>query len=80
MTTLALEINSKQHLSMMLSLAQKLKIKSNIFEDDILTPFEKSVNGKSMTLTELTEHLDSIVNQNDNMSYDDFKQKLKGWK
>jgi hypothetical protein len=47
MTTLALEINSRQHLEMMLSLAQKLKIKSRIFEDDVMTPYEKNIDGQN---------------------------------
>jgi hypothetical protein len=80
MTTLALEINSKQHLNMLISLAKELKIKSKIFEDDILTPFEKSVNGEAMTQKQLGEHLDSIVEENNNMSYETFKKKLSEWK
>jgi hypothetical protein len=76
MTTLALEINSRQHLEMMLSLAQKLKIKSRIFEDDVMTPYEKNINGQNMTLKELSEHLETISDKNEMMSYDDFKQKL----
>ncbi len=80
MTTLALEIDSRQHLNMLISLARKLKIKSRIFEDDVLTPYEKTINGQAMTLSELTNHLDSIVDKNDNMSYESFKQKLEEWK
>jgi hypothetical protein len=30
----------------MLSLAQKLKIKSRIFEDDVMTPYEKNIDGQ----------------------------------
>ena len=80
MTTLALEINSRQHLEMMLSLAQKLKIKSRVFEDDVMTPYEKNINGQSMTLSELSEHLEAIADKNDMMSYDNLKQKLSEWK
>ncbi|MDZ7898253.1 MAG: hypothetical protein U5N85_09560 [Arcicella sp.] len=80
MTTLALEIDSRQHLDMLISLARKLKVKSKIFEDDILTPYEKSINGEAMTMKELSSHLDSIVDSNKNMSYETFKQKLSEWK
>lgn len=80
MTTLALEINSRQHLAMMLTLAKKLKIKSKVFEDDIMTPYEKTINGDTMTLKQLTEHLDNIADNGVAMSYDEFKKRLKEWK
>jgi hypothetical protein len=80
MTTLALEINSCQHLEMMFSIAKKLKIKSKVFENDIMTPYEKTINGDTMTLKELTEHLDNIADNGKSMSYDEFKKRLKEWK
>lgn len=80
MTTLALEINSRQHLEMMLSMAKKLKIKSKVFENDIMTPYEKTINGDTMTLKQLTEHLDNIADNGKSMSYDEFKKRLKEWK
>ncbi|PWK28445.1 hypothetical protein LV89_00649 [Arcicella aurantiaca] len=80
MTTIALETNSRQHLEMILSLAQKLKIKSKIFEDDLVTPYEKNINGESFTLKQLSEHLEAIADKNDTMSYDEFKKKLQQWK
>ncbi|MEY4539804.1 MAG: hypothetical protein RLZZ306_1561 [Bacteroidota bacterium] len=80
MTTLALEINSRQHLEMMLSMAKKLKIKSKVFENDIMTPYEKTINGDTMTLKQLTEHLDNIADNGKSMSYDEFKKRLEEWK
>jgi hypothetical protein len=77
MTILAWEINSRQHLEMMFSIAKKLKIKSKVFENDIMTPYEKTINGDTMTLKELTQHLDNIADNGKSMSYDEFKKRLK---
>ena len=76
MTTLALEIETRQHLEMMLSLAKKLNIKSKFFENDVMTPYEKTINGDTMTLKQLTEHLDNIADNDGTMSYDEFKRNL----
>lgn len=80
MTTLALEINSRQHLEIMLSLAKKLKIKSKVFENDLMTPYERTINGDTMSLKQLTEHLDNIAENDETISYDEFKKRLKEWK
>jgi hypothetical protein len=80
MTTLALEINSRQHLEIMLSLAKKLKIKSKVFENDLMTPYERTINGDTMSLEQLTEHLDNIAENDETISYDEFKKRLKEWK
>ncbi|MCU0468822.1 MAG: hypothetical protein MUF58_09485 [Arcicella sp.] len=80
MTTLALEINTRQHLEMMLSLAKKLKIKSRVFENDLMTPYEKTINEDTMTLNQLTEHLDNIADNDETMSYEEFKKRLREWK
>lgn len=76
MTTIALETNSRHQLEMILSLAQKLKIKSKIFEDDVMTPYEKSIHGESFTLKQLSEHLEEIADKNDTTPYKYLKQKL----
>jgi hypothetical protein len=80
MTTLALEINSRQQLEIVLSLAKKLNIKSKIFENDVMTPYEKTINGDTMSLKQLTQHLDNIADNDGTMSYDEFKKRLKEWK
>lgn len=38
---------------------------------------EKIINGNTMTIKQLTEHLDSITDNAGTMSYDEFKNKLE---
>ena len=54
---------------MMLSLAKKLNIKSKVFENDTMTLYEKTINGNTMTLKQLTEHLDNIANIGGSRNY-----------
>ena len=42
-----------------------------------MTPYEKTINGDTMTLSELTKHLDNIADFDGTMSYNEFKQKLE---
>jgi hypothetical protein len=42
--------------------------------DNEMTPYEKTINGDTMTLT---EHLDNIADNDRTMYYDEFKQKLE---
>ena len=46
-------------------------------ENDITTPYEKTVNGDTMTIEQLTKHLDGIADNDGTMFCDEFKQKLK---
>jgi hypothetical protein len=46
-------------------------------ENDIMTPYEKTINGETMTLKQLTEHLDNIADNDGNMSHDEFKKRLE---
>jgi hypothetical protein len=45
-----------------------------------MTSYEKAINGDTMTLKELTEHLDNIADNGKSMSYYEFKKRLKEWK
>ena len=49
-------------------------------ENGIMTPHEKTINGETMTLKQLTEHLDNIADNDETINYDEFKEKLKEWK
>lgn len=42
-----------------------------------MTSYEKTINGNTMTLKELIEHLDNIADNYRTMSNDEFKQKLE---
>jgi hypothetical protein len=46
-------------------------------ENNIMTPYEKTINGETMTLKQLTEHLDNIADNDDSISYDEFKKRLE---
>ena len=73
-STFALEIGSRQHLEMMLLLAKKLNIKNKVFENDTMTPYEKTINGDTMTLKLLIEHLDNIANNGGSINYGESKR------
>ena len=39
-----------------------------------MTPYEKTINRDTMTLKQLTEHLDNIANNGGSMNYGEFKR------
>ena len=48
--------------------------------NDVMPPYEKTISGDTITLKQLTEHLDNIADNHRTMSSDEFKEKLKEWK
>ena len=46
-------------------------------ENDIMTPYEKAIDGDTITIEQLTKHLNCIADNDRTMFCDEFKQKLK---
>ena len=46
-------------------------------ENDIMTPYEKAIDGDTMAIEQLIKHLDGIADNGNTMFFDEFKQKLK---
>lgn len=79
MTTVTLEVHDEADLHLLLSLAERLNLRSTVVEEDRLGDFLAEPDGEPLTAEQLAKRLDEAAEQ-PGISFEEFKRELESWK
>jgi len=79
MTTVTLEVHDEADLHLLLSLAERLNLRSTVVDEDELANFLSEPDGEPLTPEQLAKRLDEAAEQ-PRISFKEFIRTLESWK